>query len=65
MPRGILSGGLLGVITRMGSVMGENWSVRNEELGAFMAYLAISGEGEDPISENVRIVRRGKELLES
>lgn len=48
----------------IGSLMGENWTVRLEELGAFMAQLAINAEGEEPIIENARIVRRGRELLE-
>ena len=50
-----------GVIAAM---LGENWCIRNEELGAFMTYLAIDGKGEDSITENLRIVRKGRELLE-
>ncbi|KAK7424528.1 hypothetical protein QQX98_000493 [Neonectria punicea] len=45
------------------ALFGENWCVLNEELGAFMTYLAVSGEGEDHLIENGRIVRRGRELL--
>ncbi|KAF7553548.1 hypothetical protein G7Z17_g3568 [Cylindrodendrum hubeiense] len=59
----IMGNGVVGVMTSMGAAMGENWSVRIDELGAFMTYLAIDGEGEDPLIENARIVRRGRELL--
>lgn len=64
-PKKTMAGGVLGVITGIGAVLGENWSIRAEELGAFMAYLATNGEGEDSIIENARIVRKGRELLES
>lgn len=63
-PRDILAAGVLGLVTSMGAVLGENSSVRIGELGAFMAHLAVGGEGEEGISENVRIVRKGRELLE-
>lgn len=56
--------GLLGIVTSMGAAMGENWSVHIEELGAFMMYLALDGQGEEPLLLNARIVRRGRELLE-
>jgi len=56
---------MTGVATWMGAVLGENWSIRLEELGAFMTYIASNGKGEGSISENARIVRRGRELLES
>ena len=49
----------------MAPILGENFCVHIEELGAFMTYLAIDGKGEEPISLNGRIVRRGKELLGS
>lgn len=52
-------------ITSLGAIMGENWSIRSEELGAFMTYLAIDGKEEQPVTENARIVRRGRELLKS
>lgn len=65
MPKEMMAGGVVGMISIIGAVMGENWSVRIDELGAFMTYLAISGEGEDSIIENARIVRKGTELLES
>ncbi|KPM39541.1 hypothetical protein AK830_g7019 [Neonectria ditissima] len=45
------------------ALFGENLCVMNEELGAFMTYLAIDGKGEEHLIENARIVRRGKELL--
>ncbi|KAI1370215.1 hypothetical protein F4677DRAFT_458035 [Hypoxylon crocopeplum] len=62
--RGML--GVISVISSMvGAVLGENWGLRNDELGAFMTYLAIDGKGEDSIIESARIVRKGRELLES
>jgi hypothetical protein len=64
-PKKVRAGGMTGVATRMGAVLGENWSIRLEELGAFMTYIASNGKGEESISENARIVRRGRELLES
>lgn len=45
------------------TLFGENWAIRVEELGAFMTYLAVSGEGEEPLTENPRIVKKGRELL--
>lgn len=47
----------------VGALFGENWCVRVEELAAFMTNLAVNGEGEDPVTENARIVVRGRELL--
>ena len=47
------------------TVLGENWCVLIEELGAFMTELAVNGEGEAALTENARIVRRGRELLDS
>lgn len=49
----------------IGALMGDNWIVRLEELGAFMAQLAINGEGEESVIENLRITTRGRELLAS
>jgi hypothetical protein len=63
--RNILDGGITGIFTSMGARLGENWSVRIEQVGAFMVYLAIDGVGEDAIIENARIVTKGKELLQS
>ncbi|KAJ4328405.1 hypothetical protein N0V84_001088 [Fusarium piperis] len=63
-PRTMFGSGLIGVLTSMGTVMGENWSVHIQELGAFMMYLALDGQGEEPLLLNARIVRRGRELLE-
>ncbi|KAI1398863.1 hypothetical protein F4819DRAFT_489123 [Hypoxylon fuscum] len=64
-PKKMMDGGVLGAITKVGVVLGENWSIRVDELGAFMTYLAIDGEGEELIIENARIVRKGRELLGS
>jgi hypothetical protein len=44
-------------------VMGKNWVVRDDELGAFMADLAIRGGEKDTIILNSRIVERGRGLL--
>ncbi|KAI1505757.1 hypothetical protein F5X99DRAFT_415816 [Biscogniauxia marginata] len=64
-PRKLIAGGVIGAVGSIGAVLGENWSVRIEELGAFMTYLAINGKGEDSIVENARIVGKGRELLKS
>ena len=53
----------MGVFGAMGAILGENWSIRIEELGAFMTYLAIDGSSEDCVVENARIVRKGREIL--
>lgn len=45
------------------TLIGDNFAVRGEELGAFMTYLVVDGQGESPISENARIARKGRELL--
>ncbi|KAI8629581.1 hypothetical protein F5Y19DRAFT_475570 [Xylariaceae sp. FL1651] len=62
-PGGVITKNMIapGVIA---ALFGANWCIRNEELGAFMAYLAISGEGEEPITENARSVTKGREVLE-
>ncbi|KAI5464442.1 hypothetical protein BGZ63DRAFT_401394 [Mariannaea sp. PMI_226] len=60
----ITGGGMVGLLTSMSTIMGENWAIRIDELGAFMTYLAVDGEGEDSIIENARVVNRGRELLE-
>ncbi|KAI1472389.1 uncharacterized protein F4812DRAFT_408725 [Daldinia caldariorum] len=62
-PGGVATKGLMipGIIA---TILGENWSVRVEELAAFMTYLAIDGQGEDSLIENARIVRKGRNLLE-
>ncbi|KAI1433786.1 hypothetical protein GGR50DRAFT_464697 [Xylaria sp. CBS 124048] len=52
--------------TRMASaIMGSNWSVLIEEVGAFMTYLVVDGAGESAVVENGRIVQRGREILQS
>ncbi|KAI2615198.1 hypothetical protein GGR54DRAFT_301675 [Hypoxylon sp. NC1633] len=62
-PRKGTGGGMVGFLTTLFASLGENWSVRNEELGAFMTYLAIDGKGEDSTIENAGIVRKGREVL--
>lgn len=64
-PRKMTGNGVIGFVTTLGAVMGENFSVRIEEVGAFMAYLAVNPKGEEPITLNARIVRKGRELLNS
>ena len=46
-----------------GEVLGQNWSVKIEELAAYMTYLAIGGDENDTIIDNARIVEKGKALL--
>lgn len=63
--KNMASGGWTGMFTSMGALLGENWSVRIDELAIFMTYLAVDGKGEDSLIENARIARKGRELLES
>ncbi|KAI9044356.1 putative nucleoside-diphosphate-sugar epimerase [Aspergillus affinis] len=63
-PRQIGAGGWLYMITPIGALLGENWSVKVQELGAFMTHLVIDGADEEAVSENARIVRKGRELLD-
>lgn len=58
------------MVTKLGAVLGENWSVHVEELGVVMVDLAVDGDGYEGLNEgydfnfeNARIVRRGRELL--
>ncbi|TGJ82739.1 hypothetical protein E0Z10_g6032 [Xylaria hypoxylon] len=51
-PGGVATREMMGSRT-IASILGENWCVRIEELGAFMAYLAIHGEGESSVIENM------------
>ncbi|KAI0517844.1 hypothetical protein F5B22DRAFT_602694 [Xylaria bambusicola] len=63
-PGGVATEAIIGSRT-LASMLGENWLVRIEELGAFMTYLAIDGGEEGAIIENARIVRKGRELLKT
>ncbi|KAK1142458.1 hypothetical protein N8T08_007820 [Aspergillus melleus] len=63
-PRKIGAGRWLYMITPIGALLGENWSVKVQELGTFMMHLVIDGAGEEVITENARIVRKGMELLD-
>jgi hypothetical protein len=47
----------------LAAILGGNWAIRVEELGAFMIYLAIDGQGEEPITETARMAAKGRELL--
>jgi len=44
-------------------LMGDNWAVRGQELGAFMTYLVVDGQGESSVILNDRIAKKGRELL--
>ncbi len=61
-PGGVATDAMTGSRT-VASILGDNWCVRIEELGAFMTYLAIDGEEESSVIENAGIVRKGRELL--
>ncbi|KAI0532640.1 hypothetical protein GGR58DRAFT_517562 [Xylaria digitata] len=63
-PGGVATKEMIGSRT-VASILGENWCVRIEELGAFTAHLATDGEGETSVIENARIARKGRELLKS
>ncbi|KAI0103287.1 hypothetical protein GGR51DRAFT_573239 [Nemania sp. FL0031] len=62
-PGGVATEKMTGSRT-VAAILGENWCVLIEELGAFMTYLTVDGEGENTVIENARIVRKGRELLE-
>ncbi|KAI0460570.1 hypothetical protein F5B21DRAFT_452323 [Xylaria acuta] len=61
-PGGVATDSITGSRT-VASLLGENWCVQIEELGAFMTHLAIDGEEESSVIQNARIVRKGRELL--
>ncbi|PNH43766.1 hypothetical protein VD0004_g3765 [Verticillium dahliae] len=63
-PGGIITHGMVGGGV-MGALLSVNWVVKIDELAAYMAEVAASGEGEETVVENARIVARGKELLEA
>lgn len=65
-PGGIVSKGMFGrgvVMGAAGAVLGKNWSITVEELGAFMAQAAASDEENCGLVENWCLVERGRELL--
>ena len=64
MPNSIMGHGLVGFAASVGGVLGENWSVKVNELGAFMAYLIAEGAGEEHVILNARITTKGKSLLQ-
>ena len=57
--------GIFTFLTTTGVILGKNWSVRVEELGAYMTYLAMGGEEEQSLINNARIVRKGRQTLDS
>jgi hypothetical protein len=44
-------------------MLGKDWVVYDDELGAFMADLAIHGDEKESLIMNRRIVDKGRELL--
>jgi len=59
-----------GVLTRdqwalplVSALLGRTWSIRIQELGAYMTYLAVGGDESDCIVLNPRIVEVGKRQL--
>ncbi|KAM0503471.1 hypothetical protein ACHAO3_006773 [Verticillium nonalfalfae] len=63
-PGGIITHGMVGGGV-MGALLSVHWVVKIDELAAYMAEVAASGEGEETMIENAHIVARGKELLET
>jgi len=45
------------------AITGKGWVIGGDELGAFMADLAIKGDEKETIILNPRIVEKGQELL--
>lgn len=63
-PGGVATDKIMG--SRMvAAMLGENWCVGIEELGAFMTHLAMGGEDGSSVIENARISNKGKELLKT
>ncbi|GAW26857.1 putative nucleoside-diphosphate-sugar epimerase, putative [Rosellinia necatrix] len=60
-PGGVATERMTGSRTAV-ALMGQNWGIRVEELGAFMTYLVVDGAEEDSLIEHLRIVEKGKEL---
>lgn len=63
--RNIFDSGIVSVMTSASAAMGPNWAVKVQELAAFITYLAVDGGDESAITENRRIVMKGRELLNS
>lgn len=61
-PGGVATKDLTGSRTVI-AILGPSWGIRLEELGAFMTYLAVDGEGESAVIENHRIALKGREAL--
>ncbi|KAJ4288277.1 hypothetical protein N0V88_007468 [Collariella sp. IMI 366227] len=69
-PGGIISNGKIvgqdglgAALGGLGSMLGKNWAIKLEELGAFMAEAAANGGDDDGLIENARLVEKGRELL--
>lgn len=45
------------------AITGNGWFVGEDELGAFMVDLAITGEEKETIILNPRILEKGRELV--
>jgi len=65
-PGGVVSKGMIGrgvVMGVFGAILGKNWSITVEELGAYMAEVAANGDDNDGLIENADLVTRGRALL--
>lgn len=65
-PGGVVSKGMIGrgvVMGTFGAMLGKNWSITVEELGAYMAEVAANGGDNDGLIENADLVERGRALL--
>ncbi|KAI1822200.1 hypothetical protein F4861DRAFT_410364 [Xylaria intraflava] len=47
------------------AMLGTNVGILDNELGAFMTYLLVDGEGESEVTENLRMVTKGREILQA
>lgn len=61
-PGGVLARGMVGAGVVSG-MLGVNWTIRSEELGAAVVRLAVEGSHLGPIVDNADLVRLGKEAL--
>jgi len=64
-PGGVAANKYPGTYT-VASILGDNWCIRLEELGAYMTYLAVApdAEKEGLYIQNDRIAKKGREFLQ-
>jgi hypothetical protein len=62
-PGGVFPKSSFSAVWMMSMFLGKDWVIRDDELGAFIAELAIHGGEEDSLILNRKIVERGRELL--